>query len=131
MITSHQKFFIPDENHENNLNLEVNWEPKNEKINECKFIRVLFPDGKTAVIKREYFHSILFAISRAEEQRKMIPVIVQEVRNYQTILGITASKDIAKGEKINVRVNIPIPSQRDEIIMDANEQLQEKGITLK
>lgn len=116
MLKTHEQIRLPDENKENHLLLEVNWNPKDKASNHSKLIRVLFPDGTTATIKREHFIAFCFAIGSEEDQQALIPQKVTSVRNYETMLGITATKNIAKGEKINVRVKIPIPVSEEEII---------------
>lgn len=74
------------------------------------------PGGKTAVVRREHLHAVLFAIGTEEDQRNLVPQHLTTVRNYETILGITATKDIRKGEKINVSVKIPIPVDGKDVI---------------
>lgn len=117
MLKHHEKFRMLDVAKENDFFMEVNWKPNDEKTNECKIVRFTFPDGKEALIKREHLHSVLFAIGKAEDQVNMVPQVHETIRNLETVLGITATKDIHKGEKINVRVKIPIPmGKREEFI---------------
>ena len=51
-----------------------------------------------------------------EQQRKMIPQKISEARYLRTTLGIKATKDIRKGEMINVPVELKLPSIEQEII---------------
>ncbi len=131
MITHYEKFRLIDENKENEFTAEVNWNPKDKDSNESKLVKFTFPDGRTAIIKREHLLGMLFAISAEDEQRKMIPQKITRVRNYETVLGIKASKDIYKDEMINVRVKIPINLGEDEIISDINSTLKKQGVQIK
>lgn len=116
MIQTHEQLRIADENKEFDLTFEVNWNPKDQKSNNCQLIRVLLPDGKVSVIKREHLNAVLFAIGTEEDQRDLVPQHITTIRNYETVLGITATKNIAKGEKINVSVKIPIPVANQEVV---------------
>jgi len=122
MIENYQKFVLEDQNKKNNLIIEVNWNPEDEDTNECKVLKLTYPDGKQAYIKKEYFNAFLFVIGSKEEQRKMIPQRIRSVREYQTILGIEAKKDISKGERINVLVTIPLPAIVEEIIAEVKKR---------
>lgn len=114
MVENHQKFLLGEEG-EHRFFMEVNWED-HERSNHCKLIKVTFPDGKETYVKREHIHSMLFAISNETQQAQIIPYKQETIRNLETMLGITATKNIQKGEKINVRVKIPIPLDKQEKI---------------
>lgn len=107
-----------DQGKEHDFFMEVNWNPKDKKTNECQVVRFTFPDGSESYIKREHLHSVLFAIGKREDQINMVPQKTETIRNYETVLGIKATKHIEKGETINVRVKIPmpIPGTRQEFI---------------
>ena len=115
MIKHHEKFLFGEEG-QHHFYMEVNWRPMDEKTNDCKILKVTFPDGTETFVKREHFHSFLFAISAADQQVKLVPYKQETIRNIETTLGITATKDIKKGDKINVRVKIPIPIAHQETI---------------
>jgi hypothetical protein len=100
MINYYEKFRIIDEGKEHDFFAEVNWNKKDKKTNECKMIKFTFPDGKTAVIKRELLNAFLFSISQAPEQRQMIPVKIQPVHWRTVQVSLKATKDIHKGEDI-------------------------------
>lgn len=122
MILTHEKLRIPDENKEKDFFVEVNWNPHDRKTNRCKLLRFIFPNGDEAIVKREHFHAILFTISEQAEQRKMVPQTITRIRNYETILGITATKKIERGEKINVHVKIPIPLTQDDVLVGSKRR---------
>lgn len=116
MISHHEKFRFTDENKKTPFFMEVNWNPKDKKSNQAKIIKVIHPDGTETYIKREHFNAFLFAIGKPSEQREMIPQKQQTVRTIETTLGIKATKDIRKGERINVPVKLDIPINQQEII---------------
>lgn len=118
MIHFHEKFMF-GEGGSTQFFAEVNWHPKDKNTNECKVVRFTFPDGKQTLVKREHLHSMLFAIGRPEDQAKLVPSKLETIRNLETVLGIKATKNIEKGEMINVRVKIPIPLTTDEVIGEA------------
>lgn len=116
MIKDYQKFLIPDANGKINLVAEVNWDEKNNETNECKVIRITIPKAGEAFIKKEDLNNILFSIGTAEEQRKMVPQTVTEVRRIRTVIKAQALKDIQKGEEIVLPVDLPIPVDEKEVI---------------
>lgn len=115
---------IPDVSKKNDFEVEVNWNPKDKKTNECKYLRFIFPNGQIALVKREAFQAFLFAVGTEEDQRKLIPTTTNHVRWYETVLGITAKKDIRKGEKIVVPVKLTLPAFEDQ----AKKDVQRAGL---
>lgn len=85
----------------------VNW---NDKVQNCEYVKIKI-DKEEAILRREHLAGLIFMLGTDEEQRKLIPQKVIETNRFETVLGITATKDIRKGEKINVRVSIPTGSQ--------------------
>jgi hypothetical protein len=117
MIEGHERMRLMDEKNNNHLTVEVNWKDDAE-INECKLLKLTYPDGKTAFIKKEYFLSFLFAIGNREEQMKMVPQKIQRMKWYETTVGVKALKDIKKGEMINFPIKLSIPVSEEEIIAE-------------
>lgn len=123
MLKTHEIIRIPDENRLHDLQLEVNWSPKDKATNECKFIRVHFPDGKVGTIKKEHLNAALFAFGTAEEQRKMVPQTTKRVKWYETVVSVQAKKDIRKGEAITFPIKITLPSVEEEAIAEIKNKL--------
>lgn len=115
MIQSHEKFRLLDEQKENTFFAEVNWS-NDDKVKDCKLIKFTFPDGKISVIKRDQLHSILFAISKEEQQRELVPQVQTDVEWYETVVGVKATKNIAKGEMMNFPIKISLPARQREVI---------------
>jgi len=116
MITTYEKFRIPDQGGKNDLIFEVNWNENDEDTNECKVLKISYPDGKKAYIKKEHLYSMLFAIGAKREQSKMIPQKITSVRHYKTTVYIQLRQDARKGDIIKVPVTITLPAVEEEII---------------
>lgn len=113
MIETHEILVLGEDRDQ--LKMEVNWKPEDPLTNNCQLVRFTAPNGDQIYVKREHLIAALFTIGTEDQQAKMVPHAIQEVRNYQTVLGITADQDIKKGQKINVRVSIPLPLTGEQI----------------
>ncbi len=108
MITDPRQIGLADfSNNHPVVEFMVNW---NDKVQNCEYVKIKIADEE-AVLRREHLSGLLFMIGTDKEQRDLIPQRIEQVNRFETILGITATKDIRKGEKINVRVSIPTGSQ--------------------
>ena len=116
MIKHYEKFRIPDQNKLHDWFMEVNWNEKDKKTNECKIIRVTFPNGKQAFIKKEHFLSVLFTFGDQEQQMKMVPQKLSRTRWYETVVSVKAKRDIKKGEDLTFPIKLSMPSEEEEII---------------
>ena len=117
-----------DNGGKNDFFLEVNWNPDDETTNECKVLKITFPDKSVAYIKKEHLNAVLFAIGTEVEQRQMIPQKLVKTRWYETVLSVKATKDIRRGENITFPVKLSLPDQTDEII--GNIKKKDSGILL-
>lgn len=126
MIKTYEKFRIPDENKEKEILVEVNWNPKDDKSNDCKLLRVTFPNGDVAVVKKDHLNALLFAIGNPEEQRKMIPQTLRRSRWYETVIEVEAKQDIKKGEKISFPLKLTLPTFEEEVIAEAKKETANK-----
>ena len=118
MLETHEKFRIIDKNNRSTgVILEVNWNPDDEKTNKCQVIKMTY-DNKEYFVDRNLFLEFVFAIGRPEDQQKMVPQKIYNVKWYETVLGITATKDIKKGEKINVPIKLTLPAHEQDTISD-------------
>lgn len=123
MEKQYNKFRLEDQSGNlKDLIIEVNWNEKDPKTNECKVLKLTYPDGQQAYVKKEYLNSLLFVLGTAEEQKKMIPQTLTKVKWYETTVGVTATKDIRKGEKIVFPIKISLPAEREEVIGKVEKQ---------
>ena len=109
MLTSHEKFRLLDKAKQHDFFVEVNWNPKDETTNNCQIFKFAFPDGTEAHIERKHLLEIFFACGKPEDQQKMIPQTLETIHHYKTVLGIKATKEIAKGEMINFPIELSVP----------------------
>ena len=116
MITSYQKFRIEDQSKNGKeLHIEVNWDEK-EETKDCKMLRLTYPDGQIAFVKRDHLMTMLFAIGRPEDQRDLVPYKLQHSRWYETVVSVKAKKNIQKGESLTFPLKITLPSVEEEVI---------------
>ena len=128
MIKNHEQFKIPDENKSKELILEVNWNPRDTKTNDCKFIKAIFPNGDTSLIRKEHLNAVLFAIGTEEEQRKMIPQTTIHSRWYETVVSVKAKKDIQKGDAITFPIKLSLPSLHEQAIAGIRKDILDSGV---
>ena len=117
MIENYEKFRISDLNKEKDFFVEVNYKDDPE-INQCKILKITFPNKDIAYVKRDQLMAFLFAIGRPEDQRKMIPQTIRRTRWYETVIGVKATKDIRKGEMMNFPIKISLPDVSEEVISE-------------
>jgi len=115
MITEYERFRIIDKNKKNDFFIDVNYKDDPE-VRKCKTLKFTFPNGDVAYVDRELLNTFLFTIGKIEDQGAMIPKKLTTFRTRRTMLGIVAKKDIKKGEKINVEVDIKLPPIEEEVI---------------
>ena len=117
MIEKYDKFRISDLNKEKDFFVEVNYKDDPE-INQCKILKITFPNKDIAYVKRDQLMAFLFAIGRPEDQRKIIPQRINRTRWYETVIGVKATKDIRKGEMMNFPIKISLPDVSEEVISE-------------
>lgn len=99
----------------NEVIFEVNW---NSLVKKKGFIKITV-NGETAVVSREHLWAILFMFGSAEEQGKMVAPFLKrtQVTKYFKMIGVTASKDIKKGEMLNVPLEFTYNPENHQIIL--------------
>lgn len=115
MLKTYEKFRMIDEDKKNDWFIEVNWK-KDPIIAESKILKVTFPNGDVAFLRRELLNEMLFVIGKPEDQQKMIPQKLTHMKWYETVLSIKATKNIRKGEGITFPIKISLPPSQEEII---------------
>ncbi|MFA5163921.1 MAG: hypothetical protein WC441_05400 [Patescibacteria group bacterium] len=125
MIEDYEQFVLHDKQGKNDIIMEVNWRPQDEKLNKCQVIRAKLGE-KTCYLDKEELNAFLFVIGKPSEQRKMIPMTITKVRHYRTTVNIMATRDVRKGEIIRGPVTITLPSVSEEIIADVAREASDK-----
>lgn len=130
MIKGYEKFRVPDENKGEPIVVEVNWNPYDKTVTDCKLIRIILPGGHTAVVKKEHLNAILFAIGNEEEQRKMIPQVTRRSKWYETVVSVKATKDIKKGQELTFPIKLTLPTIEAEAIAEVKREVLKSGYEL-
>jgi hypothetical protein len=126
MIKTYEKWIMSSLDKKEKFVIEANWKPDDPKTNEGKVFKFTF-GNKVAYIDRNDLNQILFTMGDPQSQRKLIPQTIINKKWYETVLGITAQKNIKKGEEIVVKVKIDLPSTEEQIIGEI-KNLSRKGI---
>lgn len=116
-MSERRKFAMADvSGRGNEVVFEVNW---NSLVKKKGFIKLTI-NGQTAVVSREYMWAILFMFGSAEEQGKMAAPFLKrtQVTKYFKMIGVTASKDIRKGEMLNVPLEFTYNPETHQIILN-------------
>ena len=116
MLTTHEKLRLSDKNGKNDVFVSVNWKLDDPATNECKVIKFELPGGEEAYIAREHLLAFLFAISKEEDQREMIPQKLTKVRWYETVVKVKAKNDVRKGEELVFPIKLSLPAEEREVI---------------
>lgn len=124
MIKSSKRLLLPDISGQNNhIPIAVNW---NKRVSGCKFVKFFLPGDKTMVVDRNHLQSIIFMISKKEEQMRMMKRRIVTVKEVTYPISITAKQDIKKGETMKAYTTFRIPVyDQDRVIQD--EELVKKG----
>ena len=115
-LTERRKFSMMDlSRNGNDVNIEVNWNKFASKQGCIKFSI----NDEEAVISREHLYAILFMLGSAEEQQKMsAPFLKQtQVTKYFKLLGVTATKDVRKGEMLNVPLEFTLNPETHQVVI--------------
>ena len=127
MIKTYEKFRIIDVNKQDTgIHLEVNWDVKDKKTNECKMVRFLIGD-KEFIVSRDELNSLLFLMGTPQQQMDLLPIRKQTTRWYETVVSVEAKSDIRKGEKITFPLKITLPTVEEEVIQQIKREQGEKG----
>lgn len=95
------------------LEFEVNWNSYSRKKG-CIMVSI---DGKEAVIDRNQLWSILFILGSADEQEKLVSPFMKQtvVSKFFKMIGVTAMKDLKKGELINVPLEFTLNPETNKV----------------
>jgi len=101
MLDDHRTLQIPTLDKEM-IECEINYS-KNKKIKDCQVIRMSVK-GIEFEIERDELTKLLLVIGDEQTQKDLMPMQVNKVRKYETLLefNFKASKDYGKGEEIAV-----------------------------
>ena len=110
-----QRIALPDASGKgNDICADINWNEASKR----KYIRFTL-GGKTAIVKKDHVLSILFMLGSAEEQDKIISPFIKQTRvtKFTKLVGITTSRDVRKGENINVLLEFSLNPETNKLII--------------
>lgn len=108
---------------------DINW---NSLVKKKGYIRISI-DGHDAVVSREHLWGVLFMLGSAKEQEQMISPFAKktQVTKYLRMIGVTASKDIQKGELLNVPLEFTYNPENERLVISKGSMGQMKTVLLK
>lgn len=95
--------------------VEVNW---NSLVKKKGYIKISL-GGKEAVVDRDQLWSILFMLGSAEEQEKLVEPWMKQTRvtKFFKVIGVTTTRDIRKGEMINVPLEFTLNPETNKVVI--------------
>jgi len=105
---NYREYDLKDQRGRNHLKLTSDWNHKDDVTD--RMIRIKMGD-KEALVDYNHLWSLVFLISREEEQVNLIPVQTGRVRMIEKMVEIEAQNDIKKGDKIRTRIEFSIPEE--------------------
>lgn len=132
MLIEHEKFVIADTiGSGKHFFIEVNWQNDDPRTNECKVLKITFPNNDVIYMKKEHLMGMLFAIGNPAEQRQMTPQVIRRSRWYETIISVKAKKNIKQGQNITFPLKISLPTVEEEVIAEMKKDMSHDLIVAK
>lgn len=113
-LKEHRKLVLQDvSGRGEDVVFEVNW---NSLVKKKGYIRVLV-GGHDAVIDRDQLWSILFMLGSAKEQEELVSPFMKQttVTKYFKMIGVTTTRDVRKGEMINVPLDFTFNPETNKV----------------
>lgn len=94
---------------------EVNWNKFSKKKG---FIKISI-NGVEAVVDRQQLWGVLFMLGSAYEQEKLVSPFMRKtvVSNYYKVIGVTTTRDVRKGEMINIPLSFTINPETNRVVI--------------
>lgn len=110
-----QRLVIPDSSGKrNDIIADINW----NKSSKGKYIRFIL-GKKKSIIKKDHLLSILFMLGDEKEQDKILAPFMKQtnITKFTKMIGITTTRDVRKGEMINVLLDFSFNPETKKIII--------------
>lgn len=110
-----QRLVIPDSsNRGNDILADINWNEASKR----KYVRLTLGD-KVTIVKKDHLLSILFMLGSAKEQEAIISPFIKQTRvtKFTKAIGITTTRDIKKGEPINITLEFTLNPETNQIVI--------------
>lgn len=111
----------------NDIVCDINW---NNNVR-GKFIKLTIGDV-TAVVKKDHLYGIMFMLGDEDQQQKLVNKFTRKypVTKFFKMIGVTTTKDIHKGEMINIPIEFTYNPETNQIIIgkgNLRAMLQNRG----
>lgn len=106
-----------------NLTVEVNY---NSAVKPCKYLRFKI-GNEVADVSREQLFGLLFLYGDDKQQEDLIPVKELRVRNIKRLIGLTADRDIRRGETVRGWYEYFVPETVYEKLLLSNPNKYKSG----
>jgi len=86
------------------IDVSVNW---NKEVTPCKYLKFKWGDSEGVVWLGDLYNLMLIWVD-PEKRKGLISKDFQNVKSYETILGVKAIRPIAMGEEIKIAATVQI-----------------------
>ncbi len=110
-----QKLILSDvSTHGNDIICDINW----NKHVRGQFIKITMGD-RVAVVKKDHLFGIMFMLGDEGQQQKLIDKYTKKypVTKFFKMIGVTTTKDIRKGEMVNIPIEFTFEPESGRIII--------------
>ena len=105
MIIEHRRYSLQDiSGRGNDIDVELNW---NKNVDKNRYIKFQL-GNKESIISYEHLWTILFSLATDDKQEKMLPVVMQTVKNYSTMVQVKAKNNIVKNQIFEIPMSISV-----------------------
>lgn len=116
MLDEPRTIMLPDSSgHGNHIPVRING---NKKMRGCKYLIFDLPNGEYSAVKKEDLRALMFVLGTEDEQRKMGKRRITTVKKVGTMVSVTTTRNIAKGEKLQFPVTIEIPVDIQDKVLE-------------
>ena len=103
-IQDRRTFHIPLKERGGNIDFAVNW---NKEVTPCKYLRVKIGEEEGVIWLGDLYNLMLMWVD-PEKRKGLISKEVQNIKSYETILGIKTTKKIEAGEELQIACTIQV-----------------------
>lgn len=126
MLDTQEKVIITDLNGKHDVSMEVNFSSNPDSKDKVR----IGIEGSQAVVAIKDLYDFVFLIADAIQQERLMPVKTTTVRKIIKRHIVEVTKDIKKGQKLNVRCETNVPVETIEGLAGMFEkQIKDKART--
>lgn len=107
--TDYREFVINDKNGGNHIKIITDWNFKGIG-DEDRIVEVRVGDKKS-FINFNHLWSLVFMMSKHDEQDNLIPVKTGRVRMIEKMVEVVAHENVKKGDKVRFKIEFSVPEE--------------------